>query len=480
MPAEFDWRESLRAVAPAAAGALTGWTIADPIPLATRSVFSPTGLAVACWIVLGIGLMLARRRSQQRRVSSPPLRILAPLAIAWCALVFLAPVLRPGDGLTGRYFEAPDWTGSTILTANDAQPSTAQLADHDLPDTYSAIWTGFVVVPRDSTYEFTTRSDDDSWLLVDDAPVVDNGGGPHGSVTRSGQIGLSAGPHQITVKYVQRGGGYELALALGEPGGEPRPIPDWMLTRRRASYFSVFAGRYIQPAATGVAIALFLCAVFAAAPVARRAGLAASVMARTALGPPRFVGDTRQTRDEDSLAGPPAARVPVRTWVALAAIWGIATAVNVTKAFHIDDTAYLDIAAWIAQHPIRPMSGTIFWYDTSAPIATLNQPHLVFYVMAIWMRLFGSSEVAQHLLMSLFTLGSILLFHDLCATVLRRDGVLPVALLFLGPAFMPSQNMMVDVPLLFFWLLFFRGIELAGRREEAEGSSSPASRPREP
>src|SRR5688572_6401468 len=108
MPAEFVWRESLPAVAPAAAGALTAWTIADPIPLATRSVCSPTGLAVACWIVLGIGWMLARRKSQQRRVSSPQLRIVAPLAIAWCVLVFLAPVLRPGDGLAGQYFGAPD------------------------------------------------------------------------------------------------------------------------------------------------------------------------------------------------------------------------------------------------------------------------------------------------------------------------------------------------------------------------------------
>jgi 4-amino-4-deoxy-L-arabinose transferase-like glycosyltransferase len=165
------------------------------------------------------------------------------------------------------------------------------------------------------------------------------------------------------------------------------------------------------------------------------------------------------------MTAPTAARSPVSTRVVLAAIWAIATAVNLTKAFHIDDTAYLLIAQWIGAHPLHPMSGTVFWGEVIEPISRINQPHLVFYLMAVWMRLFGTSEVAMHVLTSLFTLGGIVVFHDLSKRLLQRDSALPVALLFLGPAFLPSQNVMVDVPLLFFYLLFFWGLVRASAGE---------------
>src|SRR5262249_25020439 len=128
---------------------------------------------------------------------------------------------------------------------------------------------------------------------------------------------------------------------------------------------------------------------------------------------------------------------------------------NLFKPFHIDDTAHLDIARWIAAHPLRPMSGMLNWSDVRQPIYETNQPHLYFYLLAAWGKVFGYSEPAMHALQSLAALGSITLFYKL-ASVLAGDLALWLtAMLVLGPAFIVEQNLMVDVPLLTVWLAFF-------------------------
>ena len=50
-----------------------------------------------------------------------------------------------------------------------------------------------------------------------------------------------------------------------------------------------------------------------------------------------------------------------------------AAAVNVTKPVHIDDTAYLEIAKAILHDPWHPLSQSINWGDTAAPIFEINQ-----------------------------------------------------------------------------------------------------------
>ena len=58
-----------------------------------------------------------------------------------------------------------------------------------------------------------------------------------------------------------------------------------------------------------------------------------------------------------------------------------------------------------------------------------------------------------HLVIAGFTCGVVLMFHSLARRIAVERALLLTALLVLGPAFLPSQNLMVDVPLLFFWLL---------------------------
>jgi len=80
--------------------------------------------------------------------------------------------------------------------------------------------------------------------------------------------------------------------------------------------------------------------------------------------------------------------LPARDWVILVMFWVLATALNIAKPFHIDDTAHLLIAESILADPLRPMSGLLNWLDSAEPIFVTNQPHLYFYLIAGMTKLF--------------------------------------------------------------------------------------------
>lgn len=151
-------------------------------------------------------------------------------------------------------------------------------------------------------------------------------------------------------------------------------------------------------------------------------------------------------------------RPDYKTIAWLLIFWCFATYWNIDKAFHIDDTAHLQIAQWIEQNPLHPMSGLVNWTSEPVPISTANQPHLYFYLMAGWAHLFGYSEIAIHSLMALFTLWAIVAFYRL-ATLVDHDHAIHVTALFsLSAAFVVGQNSMVDVPLIAVWLEFYHAL----------------------
>ena len=150
-----------------------------------------------------------------------------------------------------------------------------------------------------------------------------------------------------------------------------------------------------------------------------------------------------------------AVAVPLRAWGVTLALLAFATAWNLTKPYHIDDTAYLEIAQWIAGHPLHPMQGTLFWGDVPGPIPGNNQPHLYLYVMALWAGIFGWSEVSMHALMALCALAAIALMYRLALRVAADRAPLATALVGASPGFVVGQNTMLDVPLLALWLAFF-------------------------
>lgn len=138
-------------------------------------------------------------------------------------------------------------------------------------------------------------------------------------------------------------------------------------------------------------------------------------------------------------------------------VWVVCTACNLTKAVHIDDTAHLEIAQAFLADPLHAMSATVNWSKGVGPVHYLNQPHLFFYALALTMSLPGPGLLWSHLLVA----GCVALGLCFFQRLLRRaglsdtQGALCSVLLFLGPAFLPGQNLMTDVPLLAAWLAFF-------------------------
>ncbi len=140
--------------------------------------------------------------------------------------------------------------------------------------------------------------------------------------------------------------------------------------------------------------------------------------------------------------------------VVLLLLWLLATLLNLNKAFHIDDTFHLEAAQWIEHHPLQPMSGTINWGGESEPMHAFNQPPLYFYFIAIVGHFFGYTELPLHLFQSVFTFLCIYFFYRIAQLVQPRHALLLTAFFVLNPAFLVNQNLMVDIPLLSFHLLF--------------------------
>lgn len=136
-------------------------------------------------------------------------------------------------------------------------------------------------------------------------------------------------------------------------------------------------------------------------------------------------------------------------------LWAAITALDLNKAFHIDDTFHLLAAQWVGQHPLQPMSGLVNWGQNPEPLHHFNQPPGFFYLVAITGYAFGWGEVPMHLMRSLFSLLALVCFHRLARRTAPGQELWLTALFALCPAFMVNQGLMTDIPLLALQLLFF-------------------------
>lgn len=129
-------------------------------------------------------------------------------------------------------------------------------------------------------------------------------------------------------------------------------------------------------------------------------------------------------------------------------LWIILTAININKAYHIDDTFHLEAAQCILENPMKPMSGFINWDQSPEPMHTFNQPPLFFAVIAATQSVLGNSEVVMHLLISIFTFLALFYFSKLLSFLAIRHKRTFLILFGLCPAFVVNQNLMTDVPVL--------------------------------
>ena len=143
---------------------------------------------------------------------------------------FLRPVAasasQPGVRYTyyeGTFSRVDDIRGERpVATGILPEPSIdgAPQEDH-----FAYRFEGLIRIPEQGVWEFATKSDDGSVLLIDGRRVVDNDGS-HAAVTATGRVALAAGLHRFELLYFEDYEGQELSWGWRAPGsGEFSPVP---------------------------------------------------------------------------------------------------------------------------------------------------------------------------------------------------------------------------------------------------------------
>ena len=133
-------------------------------------------------------------------------------------------------------------------------------------------------------------------------------------------------------------------------------------------------------------------------------------------------------------------------------------------AVSIDAPVFVAVARQIIAAPADPFGFQMIWDPTSPDTAVFNRnPPLLSYWLAPWIALFGERETVMHAALLPFPLGAALAFLGIARRLAGR-GLAPALLLVASPAFaVLAATLMLDVPLLAFWLLavyaLLRGVE---------------------
>ena len=119
---------------------------------------------------------------------------------------------------------------------------------------------------------------------------------------------------------------------------------------------------------------------------------------------------------------------------------------NCIRPLTIDDTAYYRYAEQIAQHPFDPYGFEIFWYEQPMPAHQVLAPPLLPYWMSVPIKVFGHNAFIVKLWLLPFSLLFVFSLHALVRRFVRGHHLLLVWMTTLSPVFLPSFNLMLDVP----------------------------------
>jgi hypothetical protein len=137
-----------------------------------------------------------------------------------------------------------------------------------------------------------------------------------------------------------------------------------------------------------------------------------------------------------------------RCWLVLVLLGVLCTILNGLKPLQVDDTAYYYYAAQIAEHPLDPYGFEIFWYQKPEPANLVLAPPVLPYWWAAAIRLFGHRPFLWKMWLFPFVLVFVMGLHALCRRFCRGMEMPLVIMTVLSPTFLPSLNLMLDVPAL--------------------------------
>jgi fibronectin type 3 domain-containing protein len=115
-----------------------------------------------------------------------------------------------GSQYTAQYFANSNWSGQPVVTrCDDAINFDYGLSGPDVEgvgtDNFSVRWTQVHDFAA-GDYSFTSTSDDGMLVFLDGTLLLDNGGS-HGPQEKAVTTTVSAGPHTVTVRYMELSGG---------------------------------------------------------------------------------------------------------------------------------------------------------------------------------------------------------------------------------------------------------------------------------
>jgi hypothetical protein len=127
----------------------------------------------------------------------------------------------PEHGLSGRYYRGEQWQGRPEFVQVDPFIAFRWHPDPLEGGPWSASWTGQIEIPTAGKYLFQGVTNDRMWLIIDGKTYMDG--------IRSMnevQIDLTAGRHDIMIKYANAKGYSELRLMWRKPDGTFEAVPN--------------------------------------------------------------------------------------------------------------------------------------------------------------------------------------------------------------------------------------------------------------
>lgn len=130
-------------------------------------------------------------------------------------------------GFRYRYFEqgfdSRDMNTADATAVREGVLEGALSLPEHREDQFGFEFHGTLSIETPGLYGFRSVSDDGSWVYVDGERVIDNGG-THPMVSRTGEIELEAGEHEIRITFFEAGGGEGLEVHWSGPDFEERPL----------------------------------------------------------------------------------------------------------------------------------------------------------------------------------------------------------------------------------------------------------------
>lgn len=134
------------------------------------------------------------------------------------------------------------------------------------------------------------------------------------------------------------------------------------------------------------------------------------------------------------------------TLIPLFALALLFTLLNAFKPLCIDDTLYHYHAEQIAQHPLNPYGFRVFQNDRPEPAVQALAPVLMQYWWAVAIRVFGQHPFWWKVWFFPCALLLVFSLYSLLRRFAGRHEMILTGMVILSPVFLPSFNLMLDVP----------------------------------